>query len=167
MNSARSLHATDFRRTKSVHLADLGRRESARKRGCRARRERECRRILKHEVAYDFATRTPLITEPQHVPVLALMNDSGIVNLDELLIAIMVGDGDEQIEPLSWRSKDASRDLGLPMAVTASYISSAMRGPLSGGLNHRDRTKSESLRRTSRSLMVSQTPWPPTARQRV
>ena len=42
-------------------------------------------------------------------------------------------------------SSDASRLFGAPIAVTASYISAAMRMPSSGGLNQRERTNSESF----------------------
>ena len=77
---------------------------------------------------------------------------------NELLIAVVIGHGDEQIEPWPDGSNDAVRLSGSPIDVTASYISSAMRSPSSGGLNQRERTNSDSLRRTSGSLIGSHRP---------
>ena len=47
------------------------------------------------------------------------------------------------------------------MAVMASCMNSSMRAPLSGGLNQRDRMKSESLARTSGSPIWRQVPEAP------
>jgi hypothetical protein len=94
-----------FLRDKVVYLADLRRGEGAGKR--RRRTCRECQRwcILEEEVTDDFAIRPPLISKSQNVPVLKLMNNRRIVNLDQLLTAIMVRDGNEQIEPLARRQQ--------------------------------------------------------------
>src|SRR5262245_9376462 len=81
-----------------VHLDDLGGREGAGKRRGGARRKGERSRIVEIEIALDLAVRAPLIAEPQDVLVIELVDQRWLVTLNELVIAGVVGERDEQVE---------------------------------------------------------------------
>src|SRR5499427_10304521 len=84
-----------------VHFHDSRRRKGARERRGRTRGEGETRRVVEAEVALDLAVRVPPVAEVQYVMVVALMDEWRIVNLHELLITVIVGQRDEQVERLA------------------------------------------------------------------
>ncbi len=88
-------------REQLINLGDLRRRKRARKRRGRARGEGECRRVVECEIAFDLAARPPPVVEVQYLAVLKLLNERRIVDLDALQIAVIVGDGNEEIEILA------------------------------------------------------------------
>ena len=154
MNSERRGQAADSRPDKLVDLQDLRRRKGSRNRGRRARGKSQRRRIRQVEIAFDRSACAAPIFEMQHVTVFAFMNDGRIVNLHELLATVEIRHGHEQVEPLALKEAETMpRSRGAPIATTASYINAAIFIPSSGGLNQRDRMKSDSLERTSGSLM--------------
>ena len=84
-----------------VHFHDAGRREGARERRGRARGEGESRCIVEAEVALDVAVRVPTVGKVQYVVVVALMDERRIVNLNELVVAVIIGERDIKIERLA------------------------------------------------------------------
>src|SRR5207302_7597638 len=66
-----------------------------------ARGEGESRCSVEAEVALDVAVRVPTVGKVQYVVVVALMDERRIVNLYELLITVIVGQRDEQVERLA------------------------------------------------------------------
>src|SRR3984893_11143047 len=65
------------------------------------RGEGASRRVVEAEVALDLAVRVPPVGKVQYVVVVALMDERRIVNLYELLITVIVGQRDEQVERLA------------------------------------------------------------------
>ena len=107
MNSARRGQPALPLRHHLVHLHDPRRREGAGKRGGRARGKGEARGIVELEIALDVAVGVPPIGEVQHVVMIELVDERRIVNLHELLIAVVVGQRDEQVEQLAGRQQRA------------------------------------------------------------
>jgi hypothetical protein len=90
----------------------------------------------------------------QNVVVIALVNERRIVNLHELLIAVVSVSVTNKSSDWPEGSSEARALLGAPMDITASYMRPAMTRPSSGGLNQRERTNSESFCRTSMSVIA-------------
>ena len=84
-----------------VHLHDPRRREGARERRGRARGKGQHRGVVEIEIALDLAVGPAPIAEPQHVVMVQLVDQRRIVNLHELVIAVIVGERHEQIEALT------------------------------------------------------------------
>src|SRR5262249_55391209 len=82
-------------------------REGARERRGRARGEGESRRIVEAEVALDLAVRVPPVGKVQYVVVVALMDERRGVNLYELLVTLIGGQRDEQIERFGGEQRGA------------------------------------------------------------
>ena len=80
---------------------------------------------------------------------LELVDQRRIVDLHELLIAVIVGERDEQVERVAGRQQRARRRAPAPMRGDRVVHQPAMSGPSSGGWNQRERTNSESFWRTS------------------
>src|SRR6516225_4176739 len=91
-----------------VHFHDARRREGARKRGCGTRGESKARSIVEIKVALDLTARMASIGKAQNVMVIALVDERRIVNLHELLVTVVVRQGDEQVERLAgWEQRRA------------------------------------------------------------
>ena len=95
-----------------VHFHDPRRRKGAGERRGRARGEGETGRIVQIELALDLAVRPPPIGEVQDVVVIELMNERRIVDLHQLLIAVIVGQRDEQVERQAGGQQRGLRVLG-------------------------------------------------------
>ena len=101
-------------RDQLVHLHDLRRRKGARKGRGGARRKGEAGRIVQPEIAFHLAVGPPPIAEAQHVVMLQLVNERRIVDLDELPVAVIVGERDEQIQGVAGRQQRSAGALGAP-----------------------------------------------------
>ncbi len=88
-----------------VHLDDTRRWKRTRERRGRARRKGKSGRIVEFEVAVDFSTGMAMVGKMQNVVVIELVNQRGIVNLNKLLVAVIIGDGHEQIERMTGRKQ--------------------------------------------------------------
>ena len=84
-----------------VHLHDPRRRKGAGERGGRACGKGEARGIVELEIALDLAVGVAAIVEVQNVVMVELMDERRIVDLHQLLVAVIVGQGDEQVEQLA------------------------------------------------------------------
>ena len=86
-----------------VHFHDPRRRKGARERGRRPRRKGESRRIVEAKIALDLAVRVTPVGKAKNVVVITLVDERRIVNLHELLITVVVGQRDEEVERLAGR----------------------------------------------------------------
>ena len=87
-----------------VHFHDPRRRKRPGDGRGRARGKRESGGIVEAEVALHGAAQ-PAIAELQDVVVIDLVNERRIVDLHQLLIAVVVGDRHEQVERLAGRKQ--------------------------------------------------------------
>ena len=95
-----------------VHLHDPRRRERAGKRRRGAGREGQRRCIVEIEIAFHLAVGAAPIGELKHEMVVELVDQRRIVDLNQLMIAVIVGQRHEQVEPVpggKQRSGGASR----------------------------------------------------------
>jgi hypothetical protein len=101
-----------------VHLNDPRRWKGARKRrGC-AGRKGERRRIIEVEITLDVTVGATTIAELQHMMMFQLVDQRWIVDLNELVIAVIVGKRHEEVERMSRRQQ---RSRGFPRRAHRGY----------------------------------------------
>ena len=84
-----------------VHLHDPRRWKGARERGGRACGDGEARGVVELEIAFDLAVGVAAIVGVPNVVMVELMDERRVVDLHELLVAVIVRQGDEQVEQLA------------------------------------------------------------------
>src|SRR6266481_6554545 len=94
----------------------------------------------------------------QDMAMFEFIDKGRVVNRQKLLVAVVIGEGHKQIEALPVGRSEAVGVFGSPIAAAASYINPAIPRPWNGGLNQRERRKSDSFLRISLSRTASNRP---------